>query len=400
MSQINGAVSGVDHNGGRGSRGAVSALSLAAATTAEKEWPGEHGRNGRRTVRRGRTAERDAERLFAAELARVSLLTNEQERVLTRRLALARARLRALLRRAPRLARAALAGAGRGVIRPERDFREREVLAIVEFGERVMASGSSRAVGLTRARLARLLTALRTALEEYRQLRDHMMHANLRLVATLARRYHHPTLTFLDLFQEGTLGLLRAVEKYEPTRGVKFSTYASWWIWQQLGRSADTRGGLIRTPVYWNQMRRRLARAQVALVPTEAEAVTQAAVGSEAARLAAMAQPFHYISTDAPPDADDWSADALLLSTGDDPEALVERGVLTQRLEAAVECLPVRERLIVNQRFGFSGGRARTLDEISLQLGVSRERVRQLEGRALGRLRAACSDAGLREYLS
>jgi RNA polymerase primary sigma factor len=219
-------------------------------------------------------------------------------------------------------------------------------------------------------------------------------------VATLARRYHHPTLTFLDLFQEGALGLLRAVEKYEPARGVRFSTYASWWIWQQLGRSADTRGGLIRTPVHWNQMRRRLARVQAAPASTDSEAVTQRGGGMDSARLAAMTQPFHYLSTDAPLDADDWNADALLISPDDDPEALVQRGVLTQRLEAAVEGLPVRERMIVNQRFGFSGGRSRTLDEISLQLGVSRERVRQLEGRALGRLRAACAEAGLHEYLS
>src|SRR5262245_66254584 len=87
-----------------------------------------------------------------------------------------------------------------------------------------------------------------------------MDRANVRLVALLARRYRHPTLTFLDLFQEGTLGLLRAVEKYEPERQVKLSTYASWWIWQQLGRTADTQGSLIRTRVDWKQLRRRIGR--------------------------------------------------------------------------------------------------------------------------------------------
>lgn len=349
-----------------------------------------------RAGRRDESAERDAERLFTAEIARLSLLSCDEECALTRRLALARARVRAIMRRAPRLVAAALAGAGRGVVRPERDFREREVLVVLRAAERALASrAGGRASGVPRATLVRQIAALRVALAEYRELRDRMMQANVRLVARLARRYRHPTLTFLDLFQEGTFGLLRAVEKYEPARGIKFSTYASWWIWQQLGRSADQCGALIRTPVHWNQMRRRIARAHASAHPSTGESAGALGMGA-----VTMMPPFQYLSTDTAAEADEWHGAALLPNADADPEVLVHRAVLTHRLAAAVGSLPTRERLIVEQRFGFADGRSRTLGEIGAQLGVSRERVRQLEARALDRLRAACAGTGLRDHLS
>jgi len=224
--------------------------------------------------------------------------------------------------------------------------------------------------------------------------------ANVRLVALLARRYRHPTLTFLDLFQEGTLGLLRAVEKYEPERQVKFSTYASWWIWQQLGRTADTQGALIRTPVHWNQMRRRVNRSQD---DPEASAasnqIERATEGIDPTRLDAMTHGFRFVSTDTPSDDDERPLESLLAGNEDSPEAQVLHTSLGNHLASALEQLPPREGFIVRHRFGLGNEDSQTLEEISTHLGVSRERVRQLENRALAKLREVCDARGLREYL-
>lgn len=348
-------------------------------------------------------ADLDAESLFSAELGNAVLLSRSEEEALARRIVRARARIRLMLRGVRRLSRLALAHAGRGVVRPERDFREREALSILRYAEHALRSAAGvRATGMDRARLTQFVRQLRAALDDYRQLRDEMVRANIRLVAMLARRYHHPTLTFLDLFQEGTFGLLRAVEKYEPTRGVKFSTYASWWIWQQLGRTADTQGSLIRTPVHWNQLRRRVGRAQPGADGDELTSAAELAEaeGIESERFAAMTQSFHFISTDAQVDDDDRPLEAVLPGLSLDPEAQVLQTALSRRLESAVDGLPERERLIVRQRFGIGGDVSQTLEELSSVLGVSRERVRQLETRALARLRKVCLEQGLNEYLN
>ena len=339
----------------------------------------------------------DAERLFAVALGREGLLSRAEEEVLARQITRARARIRRLLRGARRLSRMALGAGGRGVVRPEQDFREREAVAILRYAEQALESRApTNTAGMARPRLRAFVRELRAALTDYRALRDQMVRANVRLVATLARRYHHPTLTFLDLFQEGTFGLMRAVEKYQPARGVKFSTYASWWIWQQLGRTADMQGDLIRTPVHWNQLRRRVGRTHTA----DGDDTTLAdAEGIASERFATMTQAFHFISTEAQTD-DDRPLASVLPGTVADPESQVAQTVLGQRLGVLVDGLPPREQLIVRRRFGLGHDDPHTLEALSVELGVSRERVRQLETRALARLRKACVADGLADYLS
>ncbi len=342
----------------------------------------------------------DAESLFSAEIAEEGLLTRPEEEALAKRIVRARKHVRAILRRARRLGRLALADAGRGVVSPERDFREREAVSILQFAEEAMRTTAGvRSTGMAKAALRGFIAELREALDEYRVLRDQMVKANVRLVAMLARRYRHPTLTFLDLFQEGTLGLLRAVEKYEPERQVKFSTYASWWIWQQLGRTADTQGALIRTPVHWNQLRRRIGRGGEA---PELDAMREAQSEGEVAdptRLDAMVQGFRFVSTDTPADDDERPLESILAGNEVSPEAQVLHSSLGKHLESALEELPPREGFIVRQRFGLGTDDSQTLEEISAHLGVSRERVRQLENRALAKLRQVCAERGLNEYL-
>jgi len=346
-------------------------------------------------------ADLDAESLFSAEVAGEALLSRPEEEALARRIVRARKHVRAILRRARRLARAALADAGRGVVLPERDFREREALAILQFAERALRTpGSTRGTGMDRRTLKKFVNELQAALADYRIERDQMVRANVRLVALLARRYRHPTLTFLDLFQEGTLGLLRAVEKYEPERQVKFSTYASWWIWQQLGRTADTQGSLIRTPVHWNQLRRRIGRSPDGAEAEEALREERAEGDAvDPTRFEAMTQGFRFVSTDTPLDDDERPLETILAGAEEGPEARTLHSSLSKHLETALQQLPPREGFIVRQRFGLGNDDSQTLEEISAHLGVSRERVRQLENRALARLREVCSAQGLHEYL-
>jgi RNA polymerase sigma factor (sigma-70 family) len=347
----------------------------------------------------------DAEALFAVDLSSTNVLTRTEEEVLTRKIARARHRVRAILRKARRLTRAALADGGRGVVAPEQDFRERETLAILNHARRAVQDARlARALGYRRQELRAFVAELSAALAEYRTLRDEMVRANVRLVSVLARRFHHSSLTFLDLFQEGTIGLLRAVEKYDPERNIKFSTYATWWIWQQLSRAADTQGALIRTPVHWNQLRRRVnrdahARAAELEGPVSREDLA-AAHGMDRTRLETMAQTFQYVSTDAPASADDDRAlETMLAADSVEPEEEALKIGLRERLEAALSQLPERERMIVRQRFGLDNDESETLEQIGTRLSVSRERIRQLENRALKRLKDVCTAQGLHEYL-
>jgi len=347
-------------------------------------------------------SELDAEALLAADLADSRLLTPSEEAALARRIVRARRRVRSLLRRMPRLSRAALADAGRGVVRPEHGFREREAVAILTHARALLHDARGRqALGVRVAVVRQLVANLAAALTEYRCVRDEMIRANVRLVSVLARRYRHPTLTYLDLFQEGIIGLFRAVEKYDPARQVKFSTYATWWIWQQLGRAADTHGAMIRTPVHWNQFRRRHARGTDVGSPESAGGdLRDDADTFDRERFEQMAYGFRFVSTDAPlSDDDDRPLEALLPDDSARPDHLAMATALRSHLDAALQSLPAREQMILRHRFGLDTD-AQTLDEIGQQLGVSRERIRQLENRALAHLKTVCAQQGLRDYLN
>jgi RNA polymerase primary sigma factor len=285
------------------------------------------------------------------------------------------------------------------VVHPDEDFREREALA-------VLTHARARLRAMRRAQrgqktLKRFVESLERELAVYRQLRDRMMTANVRLVMTLAGRYRHPTLSYLDLVQEGILGLMRAVEKYEPARGIKFGTYAVWWIWQQISRAADCQGAMIRTPVHWNQMRRKLGRASRqpdAEVDQEALAEQH---GLSAERLAAMAQSFQCLSLAAPlSDGDDRTlGDTLAADSEEGPEESILSSDLSRRLASAVRRLAPREAEILRLRFGLDGVQPYTLEEIGHRFGVSRERIRQLEARALKQMREICEATGLSDGL-
>lgn len=342
---------------------------------------------------------RDLVAAFFAEVSQVDLLTREEEERLGGEIARRRARVLRVLRGRKRLVTEALEDVGRGVVHPDEDFREREALTVLTFAQRKLRAMRRNERG--RKVLGTFITDLERELAGYRELRDRMMTANVRLVMTLARRYRHPTLSYLDLVQEGVLGLMRAVEKYEPSRGIKFSTYAVWWIWQQISRAADCQGAMIRTPVHWNQFRRKLGRSTV---PAERSRDAQSLAeehGMSQERLAAMSQQFQCLSLASPLGSEDdrTLGDTLAADDGADPECAVLESDLNGRLTGAVGELPDREAKILRLRFGLDGGRSYTLEEIGEQFGVSRERIRQLEARALKRMRAICDQQGLTDIL-
>jgi RNA polymerase primary sigma factor len=347
----------------------------------------------------------DLQSHFFQDVGTTVMLTPEEEQTIARGIVRSRNRIRRLLRSVPRLTALALPKHGRSVIRPSDDFRERETVLILEFARRLLRSRRRSDLKMvSRMRLRELVRTLEAELKTYRKLRDRMIEANLRLVISFAKRYRRTGVSFLDMVQEGTLGLIRAVEKYDPVKEVKFGTYAVWWIWQQIGRAGDIHGGLIRTPVHWNQLRRKVGRETQRLQTKNDGEVTREALaeasGVDADRLETMTQSFQCVSIESPLGADDdRTLEELLASESDDPERGAAAVDLSEQLEVALSRLPQREADILRLRFGTAESQSLTLEEVGRRYGVSRERIRQLEARALRQLLPICESQGLRAYV-
>ena len=334
---------------------------------------------------------------FYRDVREIDLLTRDEEETLTAAISRRRARLCSLLGRHPRLVARALEGLGKGAIHPSEGFREQEAVRILE-----VARAEARRPIKARS-LRGFIARLETELAAYRTLRDQMLSANLRLVISLARRYNHPTLSQLDLVQEGSLGLLRAIERFEPQRGIRFGTYALWWIWHHLARAADNLGPLIRTPVHWNQFRRKVRRDTRSAEggPSDQNLhrlAEESGVPAEYAR--AMEQGVPVTSLDAPIDDDDSIlANVAAVDAESDPSLLGDSREITVQMRAALSDLPAREGDILKLRFGMYDDNSHTLEGIGQLYGVSRERIRQIEARALDRMRVICRGRGLEALL-
>jgi RNA polymerase primary sigma factor len=232
-----------------------------------------------------------------------------------------------------------------------------------------------------------------------------LIEANLRLVVSIARRYGGRGISLLDLIQEGNLGLMRAIERFDHRMGFKLSTYATWWIRQAIGRAISDQSRTIRLPVHADEAVRRAAYAEREMTqelqrhPTAEELGVRLGMPAElVVTLRQIAQ--EPLSLDAPVGAlgdaflADFVADAGAVAPAD-AGALASLGVV---LEQALADLPEREQRVLRFRFGLDDGCLRTLDAAGKQFGVSRERVRQIESRALDRLRHCACIGSLKDY--
>lgn len=239
------------------------------------------------------------------------------------------------------------------------------------------------------------------------QAREHLIKANTRLVVSIAKRYIGRGVPFLDLIQEGNLGLMKAVEKYEYQRGFRFSTYATWWIRQTITRAIADQGRTIRVPVHMVDRIRQLYRTthemeqKLGRVPTMDELAEEIGVNTNKVEWM-MRVSWLPLSLESPINDDEEDSELGMFiedQVTPTPIQSTYANLLRERVQQVLDTLPPREARILRLRFGLENGRAYTLEEVGQKFGLTRERIRQIESKALRRLRHPRRARQLKDYL-
>ncbi|MCL1800522.1 MAG: RNA polymerase sigma factor [Promicromonosporaceae bacterium] len=254
--------------------------------------------------------------------------------------------------------------------------------------------------------LRRLMRDLDWVVRDGRNAKNHLLEANLRLVVSLAKRYTGRGMLFLDLIQEGNLGLIRAVEKFDYTKGYKFSTYATWWIRQAITRAMADQARTIRIPVHMVEVINKLARVQRQMLQDLGREPTPEELGREldmtpekVVEVQKYGREPISLHTPLGEDGDSEFGDLIEDSEAVVPSDAVSFTLLQDQLRQVLDTLSEREAGVVAMRFGLQDGQPKTLDEIGRVYGVTRERIRQIESKTMSKLRHPSRSQVLRDYL-
>lgn len=244
-------------------------------------------------------------------------------------------------------------------------------------------------------------------IESGKEARDHLIRANTRLVISVAKKYVRQGIPFLDLIQEGNLGLMKAVDKFDYRRGYKFSTYATWWVRQAISRALADQGRTIRLPVHMSDRIRKLYRTARRLEQDRGRPPTPEEIAEEmdihprkVRRMLRVSQ--HTVSLEKPVGEEEDSELGSFIEDDETPvpPEAADHSLLREKLEEVLSTLSPREARVLRLRFGLQDGHNYTLEEIGRKFGVTRERIRQIEKKALRRLRHPRRSRQLKDYLS
>ena len=352
----------------------------------------------------------DLVRLYLQDIGRVNLLSHEEELTLARQVQ----RREELLKQRERLARSTSQLGDLIALEQDRQrlasqlghwpavqqWADQQHCTVPTLRERLRNGQEiwAEAIGLS-------IAELKQTLHQGRRARDRMIQANLRLVVAVAKKYQQRGMELLDLVQEGTLGLERAVEKYDPTRGFRFSTYAYWWIRQGITRSIATQSRTIRLPVHVTEKLNRIKKAQRQIasehgrLASVADLAKELGISEEVVRLTLMRVP-RSVSLDTRVGREHDTELGDLLEDGHaTPEQALTRESLHDDLEALLRELTSREAAVIRLRYGLEDDTPQTLSQIGEDLQLSRERVRQIESRALLKLRQPQRRCRVQDYM-